>query len=493
MAPSPELIVRTDTPALLRLASPELQRLKALLFRRYPRYEWATFARFGWRPTGLGLVLTLTSLDEPARGDLDETVGHVAITEPYTLRVALTAETHPLAVGVIHSHPQGYLPRPSLIDDDMDAYYASYLRGFAPGRPYVSVILSEVDGGLAISGRLFWQGEWRAITRITADQAPLPAWVGGVRPAAAVGAKERTRRLAAAFGEQAADRLRRSTVAVVGVGGTGSAAIEVLARAGVGRLILIDPDHLEESNLERVHGSRPEHARQRVPKVVVAREHVYGIDPACEVQALVGALPQPEVVDALVTADAALGCTDQQHSRLALSDLAFRYLVPALDTGVLLEGRCGAVTGQVAQFVRFLPADPCALCRGMVVPERIAQELMSEEERVQRRAAAAAARARGQEGGAYWSEQPQLNTVGYLTTMVGSLAAGYVIGWLTGRFVPPFSRLQLDLAARDLGVIDVEQDPRPDCTCRRARGWADQGAADALITPPAHWPAVRVV
>src|SRR4051812_15458169 len=86
---------------VVRHAEPELAALLSLLFRRYPRYEWATFARFGWRKTeGGGLVLTLAGLDPPGPGDLDERVGHVAFSEPYTLRAALTAETHPFAVGV---------------------------------------------------------------------------------------------------------------------------------------------------------------------------------------------------------------------------------------------------------------------------------------------------------------------------------------------------------------------------------------------------------
>ena len=140
------------------------------------------------------------------------------------------------------------------------------------------------------------------------------------------------------------------------------------------------------------------------------------------------------------------------------------------------------------QLIRFLAADPCALCRGLVDPIRISQELMSETEQLRRRTAAANARGRKLDGDPYWHEQPQLNTVGYLTTCAGALGAGYVMGWLTGRFDPPFSRLQMNLVAKLLDVVDFEQEPRADCVCRRARGWADQGAPDALITAPAHWP-----
>src|SRR5687767_4549830 len=118
-----------NTDAIVRLAAPEWDSLRDTVFSRYPHEEWATFARFGWRVTDHGLVLTLAHVDTPATGELDETVGHVAITEPYTLRIALAAERHKLAVGVIHSHPKECPPIPSRTDDNMDEYYWSYFQG----------------------------------------------------------------------------------------------------------------------------------------------------------------------------------------------------------------------------------------------------------------------------------------------------------------------------------------------------------------------------
>jgi molybdopterin/thiamine biosynthesis adenylyltransferase len=493
MAASLELTMSDELGIVLRAAAPELTELQSLVFSRYPRREWATFARFGWREIPGGLLLTLTGLDAPFAGELDAAVAHVAIMEPYTLRVALSAEHHSLAVGVIHSHPRGAAPIPSPIDDSMDGYYASYFGDFAPGRPYVSLILSEISGEVVLSGRVYWRGAWHRVNRVSTAPHPVMTWVDRNRVSGPAVRRERTARLDAAFGQEASQRLRRATVAVIGAGGTGSAAIEVLTRAGVGHLILVDPDHLEASNLERVHGSVPEDVSECLSKVAVARRHVRSIDPECDVIAIEGALPQSEVIDAVVTADVAIGCTDQQHSRLALGDLAVRYLVPAIDSAVALEGKEGRVSGQIIQLIRFLPADPCPLCRGMIAPARVAQELMSEDERSRRRSAAARARDEGLPAGGYWQDVPQLNTVGYLTTAAGALAAGYAIGWLTGRFGPPFTRVQLNLAAPLFDVVEVEQDARPDCLCRRSRGTADQGTVDALISPPSHWPPARIV
>ena len=77
--------------------------------------------------------------------------------------------------------------------------------------------------------------------------------------------------------------------------------------------------------------------------------------------------------------------------------------------------------------------------------------------------------------------------------MAGAMAAGYAIGWLTGRFEPPFERLQMNLGATFLDVTDNEQLPVPECPCRRVRGWADQAKADAFVSPPKHWPNVQTI
>ncbi|MBA3670459.1 MAG: ThiF family adenylyltransferase [Gemmatimonadaceae bacterium] len=418
-------VVTASCPALVRASAPEWNALMTLMVSRYPNQEWATFARFGWRETPDRLILTLASLDAPSGSDLDASVSHVRIQEPYSLRVALAAETHDLAVGVIHSHPEGAWPTASVIDDDMDAYYASYFLGFAPARPYVSLIFArDGNGNLTGSGRVFFRSEWYRVDGFHVAAEMLGGGfpdvaVDGYRRADMLSTRKRARvaRLATAFGDDAAARLSRATVAVIGASGTGSPAIEVLARAGVGHLIIVDPDRLVMSNLERVHGSEaadlgpgvltppddePASAKTRGRraevgpsdaagaqdgpfKAAVAARHVRDINPDIKVTVMVGRLPQKEVLDLVCAADVVIGATDQQHARVALSDIALRYCVPVLDTGVVLEGADGKITGQAIQLTRFLPDDACVYCRHMVSTARVSQELMSPAERAARR------------------------------------------------------------------------------------------------------------
>ena len=189
-----------------------------------------------------------------------------------------------------------------------------------------------------------------------------------------------------------------------------------------------------------------------------------------------------------------LGCTDTQHSRAALGDFAAHYLLPSIDVGVVFEGSNGAVRAQVAQFTQFRPDMPCGFCDGMIDPIRLAVELMTDEEKQMRREAACMAQASGVDGAQYWrGEPPQLITVGYLTSTAGSLAAGYAIGWLTGKFQMPHSRFQFDIAAPGFGFVDVERKRADTCSCRRTIGFADQARADRSVSKPDHWSAAFVL
>jgi molybdopterin/thiamine biosynthesis adenylyltransferase len=154
-----------------------------------------------------------------------------------------------------------------------------------------------------------------------------------------------------------------------------------LARAGVGRLVLIDPDRFESSNLERMHGSESRHIRERPFKVGIVAELCRRINPNIEIVQIVGNALQPLATDWLVQSDLVLSCTDTNHSRVGLSELAYRYIVPVIDTGVLLDGSRGRVVGEVIQVTHYYPGGPCAYCRSLVDSWRLTVEMMPESER----------------------------------------------------------------------------------------------------------------
>src|SRR5204863_10057562 len=118
----------------------------------------------------------------------------------------------------------------------------------------------------------------------------------------------------------------------------------------------------------------------------------------------------------------------------------------------------------------------------------LAYELRTNEVREQRTQAAADATRRGIDGAQYWGEKPARElTVGYMTSAVGAMQAGYAEGWITGTSSMPHQRFQFDLGMPLLGVVPVQKARKPECSCNRTKGWSDQARPDRSVTMPTHW------
>ena len=94
--------------------------------------------------------------------------------------------------------------------------------------------------------------------------------------------REQYTRTAMLLGEEGVERLRGSHVAVFGIGGVGGYAVEALARAGIGRLTLIDADTVSLSNINRQIIAL--HSTVGMPKTEAARGRILDIDPECRVE-----------------------------------------------------------------------------------------------------------------------------------------------------------------------------------------------------------------
>ena len=487
----------TEPYAIFRITAEDRTRLEKLLYSRYPEREWGTFFRFGFRKTSWGAALSFIDGVWPRAGDLDRRSAIVEIRSEYSLRAVDSVETTQFGVGMIHSHPEGCSTGHSSLDDDMDGYYAELFGSYDERRPYCSLVFSRSSNDdFRFSGRVWSDGRWFKVQQLLTVGETLHFDVceqfretdnclsridedsPGETP---------TARLRSLLGGDRADRLSNSTVTVIGCSGTGSPVVEVLARAGVGSFVLVDYQRLALSNLERLHGSAFSHLSQ-IPapfKTDLLRDLIHEINPTAKVTTLVANVLEERVMDEILRSDLVLGCTDTQHSRAFLGDLAAHYLVPSLDVGVLLENTCEELGGQIGQFTQFAPHLPCAFCEEMIDPWALACELMSEDEKRERIRAGQNAQEQGIDGAQYWSDEPPpLLTVGYLTSTVGSLAAGYVIGWLTGAFNIPHSRFQIDITAPALGVVEIERNRSDECSCGKTKGFADQARAFRSVSLP---------
>src|SRR5882762_3637746 len=89
------------------------------------------------------------------------------------------------------------------------------------------------------------------------------------------------------IGEEGQARLAQSKAVIIGCGALGAVQAEILARAGVGSLILVDRDFVEESNLQRQIMFEESDALNRLPKAVAAASRIARVNSDVRVEALV--------------------------------------------------------------------------------------------------------------------------------------------------------------------------------------------------------------
>ncbi len=125
------------------------------------------------------------------------------------------------------------------------------------------------------------------------------------------------------YGVEPAARIRRAHVVVVGIGGVGSWCAEALARSGVGRLTLIDMDHIAESNVNRQIHALTSTLGQA--KIEAMRERIAQIHPDCQVD-LIDDFVSPDNWPALLPArpDALIDACDQVKAKLAMAVWAMK-------------------------------------------------------------------------------------------------------------------------------------------------------------------------
>ena len=124
------------------------------------------------------------------------------------------------------------------------------------------------------------------------------------------------------YGEELRERFRNATVVVAGLGGVGSWAAEALARTGIGHLVIIDFDHIAESNTNRqLHALEGEYGKA---KVAAMSERILKINPDILLTSCDEFL-EPENLDQLIPVDAlVLDATDSVQTKIALAAWAVK-------------------------------------------------------------------------------------------------------------------------------------------------------------------------
>jgi molybdopterin/thiamine biosynthesis adenylyltransferase len=263
-----------------------------------------------------------------------------------------------------------------------------FLSREASGRPHVFGVL----GDHAASGMVFRDGhEAGQLEGMRVSSSSLDDWSVGAKRQREPDHDPRHDRMIRGFGEEAYRRLRASTVGVVGCGGGGSHVVQQLAYLGVGSLVVVDGDLVEETNLNRLIGAVPARRRRPLvdrilrrgrgdvgrPKVDVMRRLVESIDEVTRVRAIQDQFPSRETVEALRRCDIVIACVDRLQVRDDLNRLCKRYLIPLVDVGLEITphpGGAGAVAAIPGRVTKVLADGPCLRCQGVIDDAKLAAE-----------------------------------------------------------------------------------------------------------------------
>src|SRR3954462_5107161 len=160
-----------------------------------------------------------------------------------------------------------------------------------------------------------------------------------------------------AIGAAGQARLRAARIAIVGCGATGSAAASLIARAGVGTLLIIDRDYVEPSNLQRQSLFDESDAAESLPKAIAAERKIRSFNADVQVEAHATDLT-PSNISLLEGYNLILDGTDNFETRFLLNDFSVSQSVPWIYT---------AAVGSYGATMNILPGK--SACLACLFPE----------------------------------------------------------------------------------------------------------------------------
>lgn len=293
------------------------------------------------------------------------------LSPDFVARVTKRARREKTAIIFAHSHPGTAPPNFSIVDDEGEEHLRAFLRHRHPNLIHCALVISA---GGARARQLGTSEDIRVIS------------VGSRRdvlfdPERGKDAQipDEFDRQVRAFGAAGQRQLQLLRVAIVGLGGTGSIVAQELVHLGVRDFILVDPDRIETSNLNRVSYASPRDSGK--PKTEIAARYIERISKAAQVKCVDGDVIETKVAHQLANADLLFGCTDSHGSRAVMQQVAYQYLMPYIDMGVTLIAVKGAISHVYGRVQLLAPGQACFTCSSLLDPNEVRHDMMTPYER----------------------------------------------------------------------------------------------------------------
>ena len=156
------------------------------------------------------------------------------------------------------------------------------------------------------------------------------------------------------IGKEGQEKIRSKHVLIIGAGALGSNNAEMLTRAGIGELTIVDRDYVEESNLQRQQLYTEKDVAQKLPKAAAAEKRLKEINSDVKIHGIIGDA-NPEMLAELAKGkDLIIDATDNFETRLAINDISQKFKIPWI---------YGAVVGSFGMCFTIIPGKtPCLHC-----------------------------------------------------------------------------------------------------------------------------------
>lgn len=162
------------------------------------------------------------------------------------------------------------------------------------------------------------------------------------------------------IGEEGQRKLMNGHVLVIGAGALGTGNAEILVRAGVGTITIVDRDYVEYSNLQRQQLYAEADAKSRLPKAVAARQRLMEINSEVDIRAYVMDVTANELKQLVSDVDLIIDATDNFETRLIINDVSQKYNISWI---------YGACVGSYGLSYMVVPGKtPCLNCLLNTVP-----------------------------------------------------------------------------------------------------------------------------
>lgn len=292
---------------------------------------------------------------------------HITWSTDFFVSILRKAERTGGQVVIAHSHPEG-TPNFSAIDTANEPELLKIAFNRNQNAKFAGSLVLTPSGGLSGRG---WSPSSGFVAfeniRVLGDRfrfhfnEPVP-----------VDSPEELHRQMLALGPAFNFTLSKLKIGVVGCGGTGSPTVQMLARLGVGELVLVDNDLVEKTNIHRLHGIFVSDIGKS--KVEALKSSIEAIGFGTKVNSFRSWANSPAAFDALKSCDVVFGCTDDNSGRILLNRLAYFYLVPVIDMGLSIDPAAQGLEKLLGRVTVVFPGYRCLLCRNVIDPTAAAEE-----------------------------------------------------------------------------------------------------------------------